>query len=704
MKKPLRALISPLLLLAPIYVQALSFEESLSEGQDFLERGQIHLAIDALESLRGQARNPEQEARWAGALGQAHSAIRQPEHRVSALPLLERAASSERLPLSERSRYANLLANAYMDGGEEERGKAAEWYGRALRWADGNPALALTARLNQARLMPEARRLERLATLFGPMAELPDSVERTRLLLALGKQARKLGAPALELSFKSLERALAEARRQGERRAMVEALGSLGRLYEESARAEEAWRLTEEALRIAQGGQDHALLWPLEAQLGRLMRGQGKREEALAAFRRAVRHIEAIRQDLPLRFDAEGRSSFRDALAPVYQALADALLRASENARNGQELLREARDTIELSKQAELEDFLGERCAVEGLRLGSAPALVADTAVLYPLILPDRLELLLESRGGLRRYAMPVTAETLKATTLALAKKLRSPRRLPYLEEARQLHAWLIAPLEATLREDGIHTLVTVPDDFLRLIPLSALHDGAGFLVERYALAVSPAMTIMATRFGDRPVAKMLLAGLSKPPGEYETLPGVEKEVRELHRRFDSDLLLDEAFKIEPFSRLLTEGGHSIVHIASHGEFQGDARNTYILAYDGAIRLDALESLLKSPSRSGVALDLLSFSACQTAAGNDRAPLGFSGMAIRARARAVIGTLWQANDEAARAIMTAFYRHRLVAGLGKAEALRRAQLEWLQDARRSHPFYWSAFTLTGDWQ
>lgn len=702
MKTLLRRLFPPLLLLASVAVPAASFDETLREGETLLGRGQIHLAIDTLETLQGKAENAEQATRWAGALGQAHYSMHQPDHRQAALALLEQAANSERLPDGERGRYANLLANAYLDGGEDGRGKAAEWYGRALAWAAGNPALALTIKLNQTRLLAENQRLAALAARFGELAALPDSPEQTRLYLGLGKQAHLLGKPGLELSFKSLERAADGARRQGEKRLLSEALATLGQLYEEQNRPDEALRLTETALREAQGGQDDGLLWPLDAQLGRLQRRLGKPDDALAAYRRAVRHIEAVRQDIPVRYDAEGRSSFRDTLGPIYLALADLLLlQDAENARNSQELLREARDTIELSKQAELEDFLGDRCVIHGLRSAEASDMETGTAVLYPLILPDRLELLLEIKGQLQRFTTPVSADELKTATLGLAKALRSTRRLPFEAASKQMHDWLIAPLEPALRDNGIHTLLTVPDDFLRLLPMAALHDGRQFLVERYALATSPALTVLAGQAADPSSATLLLAGLSKPQGEYDALPGVAKEVNGLHRQFDSDLLLDEAFKIEPFRRQLTEGKHSIVHIASHGEFEGESKDTYIMAYDGNIHLDALESLLKTRSRQS--LDLLSFSACQTAAGNDRAPLGFSGMAIRARAHSVIGTLWQVNDVAAQTIMTAFYRHRLVSGLGKAEALRRAQVEWLRDPAFSHPFYWSAFILVGDW-
>jgi CHAT domain-containing protein len=694
----------PVFLCLAAAARAASFEDSLRQGETYRERGQIHLALDTLEPLQGLAATPEQAARLAGALGHAHYLVHQPDHHPAARAWLEKAALSDRLPMEARGRYANLLANLLLEESAEGKGQAAEWYARALRWAAGNPALALSVRLNQARLLPMARRAEALGALFGGIAALPDAPEQTRLFLALGQQARTLGSPALALSFSCLDRAVAGARRQGSERVLAESLGALGRLYEDQARTDEALRLTEGALKAAQGGQEHVLLGPLDAQLGRLLHRQGKQADALDAYRRAARHIAAVREDLPIRYDAEGRSSFREQLAPVYLALADLLLRqAAQEPAQSQALLREARDAVEQSRQAELEDYLGDRCAVHGRQNRLPQALAPDTAALYPIVLPDRLELLLETREGLRRFTVPVAAAELRVATRALAAKLRSTRRLPYRDEAERLHAWLVAPLEQDLRALGVATLLMVPDDFLRLVPLAALHDGKQFLIERYALAVSPALTVLASHSAARSEPKLLLAGLSKPRGGYEALPGVAQEVRGLHAQFDSLLLLDEDFKVAPFSQRLAEGGYGVVHIASHGEFEGEAGKTYVMAYDGDIRLDALEAMLKSSRRGAVGLDLLTFSACQTAAGNDRAPLGFSGMAVRAHARSVVGTLWQVNDQAAQAIMAAFYRYWLVAGLRKAEALRRAQLEWLRGPAREHPFYWSPFILVGDW-
>ena len=80
-------------------------------------------------------------------------------------------------------------------------------------------------------------------------------------------------------------------------------------------------------------------------------------------------------------------------------------------------------------------------------------------------------------------------------------------------------------------------------------------------------------------------------------------------------------------------------------------------------------------------------------SACQTAAGNDRAGLGLAGVAIRAGARSAVGTLWPISDEATRELVVTFYRELKKPGVSKAAALQRAQAKLIAGERFAHPFY-----------
>ena len=70
---------------------------------------------------------------------------------------------------------------------------------------------------------------------------------------------------------------------------------------------------------------------------------------------------------------------------------------------------------------------------------------------------------------------------------------------------------------------------------------------------------------------------------------------------------------------------------YSIVHIASHGHFDSDAKKTFVLTFDGKLTLNDLEQLLRPSQLRDKPVELLTLSACQTAAGDDRAALGLAG-------------------------------------------------------------------------
>ena len=96
-------------------------------------------------------------------------------------------------------------------------------------------------------------------------------------------------------------------------------------------------------------------------------------------------------------------------------------------------------------------------------------------------------------------------------------------------------------------------------------------------------------------------------------------------------------------------------------------------------------------------------MELLTLSACQTAAGDDRAALGLAGVAVKAGARSALATLWFINDRSSAQLVEEFYRQLLDPQISKAQALRRAQLVLLDDRRYRHPSYWSPFLIIGNW-
>jgi CHAT domain-containing protein len=370
-------------------------------------------------------------------------------------------------------------------------------------------------------------------------------------------------------------------------------------------------------------------------------------------------------------------------------------------------ILIEARDTVETLKSAEVRDYFKEQClaAPEAKRTAveRAAGQSSRTAVLYPIILPDRIELLLSFADGPQQFTSHVDAKTLNDTVHSLRPAVETLGKRDYFGPAERLYDWLIRPIDAALAERHIDTLVVIPDGALRTIPFATLYDGKEFLVAKYALATSPGLTLMDPEPIERQAnARVLLAGLSKPVQGFAALDSVPGELSSIGKLYGGTVLENEDFRLSTVEQDLKTVPYSVVHIASHGEFDSDPQNTYILTYDGKLTLDNLEDALKYSQFREQPLELLTLSACRTAAGDDKSALGLAGVAIKAGARSAVASLWFVSDEASTHLIELFYA-KLSAGLSKAKAMQQAQLEMIGDRRFRHPGYWSPFLVIGNW-
>jgi len=74
-----------------------------------------------------------------------------------------------------------------------------------------------------------------------------------------------------------------------------------------------------------------------------------------------------------------------------------------------------------------------------------------------------------------------------------------------------------------------------VPDGELWAVPFSAFYDGKEFLIEKYALAVLPAMGLTEFDKSDNDKESVLMAGLSIEQDGFSPLPNVEKELSDIN-------------------------------------------------------------------------------------------------------------------------------------------------------------------------
>ena len=125
--------------------------------------------------------------------------------------------------------------------------------------------------------------------------------------------------------------------------------------------------------------------------------------------------------------------------------------------------------------------------------------------------------------------------------------------------------------------------------------------------------------------------------------------------------------------------------------------------NTWLKA--GNLPEEAEDGLLTAEDVTGLdllATELVVLSACETGLGQVHVGEGVFGLRrafVLAGAKTLVMSLWKVPDEQTRELMEDFYG-RLLAGQGRAEALREAQLA--MKAKYPDPFYWGAFICQGD--
>ncbi|MBP0016073.1 MAG: CHAT domain-containing protein [Cyanobacteria bacterium SBLK] len=434
------------------------------------------------------------------------------------------------------------------------------------------------------------------------------------------------------------------------------------------------------------------------------------------------------------RYDGEFRNDRRNGRGVLVFANGD----RQEGIWVNDELTNEVVDFIEQSRRKIFEDYFGTQIATEDSNISltvvqkNLEAIERQTgqklALIYATSHSDRLELMaITSRGyPINKRVDRLEAEKLRSVAAEFRREItrgKTRTHRNYLSYSQQLYQWLIAPLDADLEAREIDTILFSLDTGLRSIPLAALHDGEQFLIEKYSFSIIPSFSLTNTLYNSLENARVLAMGASEFQ-ENAPLPAIPLELALTQRSRGDKTFLNEEFTLENLQLQRNRFPFQVIHLATHAEFKpGRPGNSYIQLWDRKLTLPELGQL----SWNDPPVDLLVLSACRTAFGDEEAELGFAGLALQTGAKSVLASLWYVSDRGTLALMGQFYDNLADLAL-KSEALRQTQLSMLRgevnlseelwkrlernpalvseaiamrNARLSHPYYWSGFTLIG---
>lgn len=526
-------------------------------------------------------------------------------------------------------------------------------------------------------------------------------------------------------------------------------------LSDESADLQLQWTWQRARLLVAKNQLDQASLLVAKNQWDQdhLLAVKKQMDQVLVVYRSAAQQLERLRIDIPVVYH-NGKSSFNQTFSPLYTDFIAILLQQAElvGAVQQQQILSEVVQTWELLKTVELQDYFRNACAIK--QRPKILALEVGTAMLYPMLLSDHLALVVRFSDHIKAYSVPHHPEKISELVRHVSKTIYMGK--PILNDSQTLYQWLIAPVAADLQQHKVQTLVYLPDGVLRKIPFALLHDGQQYLAEQYALVTVPGLSLLADRSAEVNKMDILLAGMSKagpvveelmssslnlfgapteeqrslvkalqPRGlgivDFESekikerggkrivqlrqklaLPGVSIELESLSKISEVPVMENASFLRENFQQSIHQG-HAMVHIASHGFFSGDPEKSFIMTYDHLLNMQQLAELFQNEAFHDRQVEMVTLSACQTAEGDDRSPLGLSGVVVQAGVKSAIGTLWPVADKAAQQFFSDFYKLYQQPGMTKAKAMQQAQRKLLKNGEIDHPLYWAPFVLVGEW-
>ena len=680
----------------------------LNQAQAMSKLGMYFQAEEILADAAAKIPTPADSTLKAEVLRSLGNIYRQTGDLTNSRQTLQRSLATAKASQANTGDIWLSLGNTAL--AQSQPKAAANYYQQAI----DNSVLTSTqikAQLNYLSLLQDVPTIRRLANqIESQLNNIPPSDDTVIARINLVESLQRLSQNQNGVFPDSrLVRMLTDAKQQAEKlgnaRTISYATGNLAAIYAHNGSSQQAIALTQQALYWGQAANAAELTYRWQWQLGRLQKELGQPEAAIVSYSEAVNDLQSLRQDL-VALDSQVQFNFRQRVEPVYRELVDLLLQPQASQAN----LVAARQTIESLQLIELENYFRQACLEPKANLDDLVDTDRTTAVIYPIALSDRLEIIVKiPNQQLFRFTTKVKLEQLQTTASSLRTDLLDITKTAAVKEVSQkLYQWAIAPLAPVLTTYKIDTLVFVLEGSLRNIPMSVLYDRQQqqYLIEQYAIAIAPGLQLVQSQPLTPTELNVLTAGISQSrtiaDRRFSSLIGVEQELEQIQSQVaQSERLLNQEFTQANLEQKLDRTNFSTVHLATHGKFSSNPEQTFILAWDKLLNTNDIADLMRqyNLNRDDV-IELLVLSACQTATGDSLATLGLAGIAVRAGVRSTLASLWFADDRYSSEIMNSFYQQ-LNLGTTKAKALQQAQIAVLQQEDR--PYLWSSFILLGNW-
>ena len=275
-------------------------------------------------------------------------------------------------------------------------------------------------------------------------------------------------------------------------------------------------------------------------------------------------------------------------------------------------------------------------------------------------------------------------------------------------ENAANLYSTIVAPL---LNQINQPNLIVLTDGLLNYIPFETLIKDNHFLVEDYAISYINSMTLLNEINQKNGIKNSLLAFAPSFDGNItssnlrsslQALPHNKTEIQNINQYYKGDLFFNENATLTNFKN--NAKNYGILHLATHAIYNDSNPEFSYLAFGN----DAKDLLYVSDLYNlNLNANLVTLSACESGIGDLKRGEGLLSLArgfYFSGTKSIASTLWKINDASSAQLMSDFYKN-LAQEQTKQIALQQAKIDFLKenkDNALSHPYYWSAFVLSGN--